>query len=250
MVLLNCGARRVECHGVIFDKDGTLIDSLKIWPELIRHRVEILQRKLNFTPEIGLLIERVMGLKENGLITLRSVIVIGTREQTAAAVNAVLYLYLGLPWDIGLAAILEAFAEADVEMGLAAQALPVAGTLEMLFALRKAGIALAVATNDSLLRTKALLKEAGMDIFISAYACRDEVREGKPAPDLFLLACERLGLEPKECLAVGDSLLDVKMGNAGGAGLTVGVLTGASTVEELNGHADIILKRVSEVRPA
>ncbi|CAA7603279.1 HAD-like domain protein [Acididesulfobacillus acetoxydans] len=89
-----------------------------------------------------------------------------------------------------------------------------------------------------------------MDIFISAYACRDEVREGKPAPDLFLLACERLGLEPKECLAVGDSLLDVKMGNAGGAGLTVGVLTGASTVEDLNGHADIILKRVSEVRPA
>ena len=246
---MRCGGTTVECCGVIFDKDGTLIDSMKIWPELISCRVQVLQRKLGFNSEIARLAERVMGLKDNGEVTLRSVIVIGTREQTAAAVNAVLYLHLGLPWDSGLAAVLEAFAEADSEMGLAAQALPVSGALELLWALQEAGIKVAVATNDSLLRTKSLLQQAGMDIFISAYACRDEVREGKPAPDLFLLACERLGLEPKECVVVGDSLLDVKMGNAGGAGLTVGVLTGASTVEDLNGYADVILHGVGGMCP-
>ncbi|KLU59835.1 phosphoglycolate phosphatase [Peptococcaceae bacterium CEB3] len=250
MALLSLDGKRVSCRGIVFDKDGTLMDSLKIWPRLIRTRAGILEKKLNLTTEITRLTERVMGLEENDRIALRSVIVIGTREQTAAAVNALLYLHLGLPWDSGLAAILAAFDEADLEVDLASQAIPMFGTLEMLSALHKAGVKIAVATNDSLLRTRSLLEAAKMSPFISACACRDEVREGKPAPALFRLACERLELEPQECLAVGDSLLDIEMGRAGRAALTVGVLTGASIFGELDGRADVILKSVSEIRPA
>ena len=188
-----------------------------------------------------------MGLTKKGDMTLRSVIVIGTREQTASAVNAVLFLHLGLPWDSGMKEVLEAFAESDRELGLATLAEPVTGALEMLRGLHMGGIKIAVATNDSFVRTKSLMELAGMDPYISAYACRDEVREGKPAPDLFKLACARLELEPNNCLIVGDSILDLQMADqAGGARLKVGVLTGASTTADLIGCADVILSGVGE----
>ncbi len=247
MALLRCGDTVVDCSGVVFDKDGTLLDSLKIWPELIRTRVLILQKKLDLGKEVVEMAERVMGLNEKGKVILRSVIVIGTREQTASAVNAVLYLNLGLPWDSGMEEVLNSFVEADRKLGLAAMALPVTGAIDMLASLQKAGIKIAVATNDSLTRTQSLMELAGMGPYISAYACRDEVREGKPAPDLFKLACKRLGLEAKDCLIVGDSLLDLQMADqAGGARLKVGVLTGASTTTDLTGYADVIISSVGE----
>jgi phosphoglycolate phosphatase len=248
MVLLRCGKTVVNCGGVVFDKDGTLIDSLKIWPELIRTRVAILKKRLNLAQEVTRMAEQVMGLNDQGEITLRSTIVIGTREQTASAVNAVLYLNMGLPWDKGMEEVLRAFAECDQELGLAAQAVTVPRALETLCFLHKRGIKIAVATNDSLVRTKSLMELAGLGPYISAYACRDEVRKGKPAPDLFKLACKRLDLKPNDCLIVGDSILDLKMADhAGGAKLKVGVLTGASSAADLTGYADVIFPGISEV---
>lgn len=248
MVLLRCGNKVIDCSGVVFDKDGTLIDSLKIWPELIRTRVAILKKRLNLAQEIAGMAEQVMGLNNNGEITLRSAIVIGTREQTASAVNSVLYLNMGLPWDSGMQEVMRAFAECDQELGLESQAVTVPRAIETLCFLHNKGIKIAIATNDSLARTKSLIELAGLGPFISAYACRDEVREGKPAPDLFNLACKRLDLKHNDCLIVGDSILDLKMADhAGGAKLKVGVLTGASSITDLTEIADVIFPSISEV---
>ncbi len=249
--LLRCGHRVVDCRGLIFDKDGTLIDSLLIWPKLIRVRTEILQSMLGLSREISDKVQRVMGLDERGRVILRSPIVIGSREQTAAAVNGVLFLDTGINWDEGMEAILRAFAQADDELGLEAQAIPVPGIKEALGQLAAAGFKIAVATNDSLERTKRLLHYAGIAAYVSAYACRDEVKEGKPAPDLIKLAANRLEINLNECVMVGDALLDMQMArNAGNIKLAVGVLTGASVEGDLKDAADVILPSASSLCPA
>lgn len=249
MAFIRCGNHIVECQGVIFDKDGTLIDSLKIWPELIQLRVRILQRKLGFGPEVVALTQRVMGLQSDGMINRKSVIVIGSREQTASAVSAVLSLEQDLAWDKALETTLAAFAEADVELGLATQAVLVPGAKEVLRELSDAGIKIGIATNDSKQRTLALLEAAGLSPWISAYACRDEVQAGKPAPDLLELACERLELGPQECFLVGDSVMDMHLAErAGGVKWKVGVLTGASRAQDFRGHADVVLASVREMQ--
>ena len=241
----------VDCRGLIFDKDGTLIDSIVIWPELIRIRSQILQSLLGLSREITDKVQRVMGLAENGEIVLRSPIVIGSREQTAAAVNGVLFLDAGVNWDEGMEAVLRAFAQADDELGLETQAVPVPGIKETLGELAAAGLKIAVATNDSLERTKRLLHYAGIAEYVSAYACRDEVKEGKPAPDLIKLAASRLELSLSQCVMVGDALLDMQMArNAGNIKLAVGVLTGASVEADLKETADVILPSASSLCPA
>jgi beta-phosphoglucomutase-like phosphatase (HAD superfamily) len=64
----------------------------------------------------------------------------------------------------------------------------------------------------------ALARTPFADAF-TAIATRDEVAEGKPAPDVYLLACEKLGVEPARAIAFEDSLPGVTAALA--AGMTV-----------------------------
>ncbi|WP_258358628.1 HAD family hydrolase [Moorella sulfitireducens] len=248
MPALRCGSKRIECEGVIFDKDGTLIDSFKIWPNLIKVRVKILQREIGFDNEMARLLEKTMGLHEGGIIR-RSPIVVGSREQTAAAVATMLFVYRGIPWDTGVEKAYLAFELCDKEMGMASQALPIHGARQTLKSLFAAGFKIAVATNDDMERTRALMDYAGLAPYIHAYACRDEVTRGKPAPDLIYLICERLGLTTEQCVMVGDSLLDIQMGINAGVYMAVGVLTGALIIKDIDVSKYTVIHDITGIVP-
>lgn len=79
------------------------------------------------------------------------------------------------------------------------------GAREILTALKERRITTAVATASDLERTEKYLKKVGL------YGCFDKlisatmVKEGKPSPDIYLYACKQLGLAPEQCMAVEDS---------------------------------------------
>lgn len=76
---------------------------------------------------------------------------------------------------------------------------------ETLKFLREKGIKTAVATATPLDRTKEHLTQLGiMELFDSIVSAK-EVEHGKPAPDVYLYACEQIGEKPEECIAVEDS---------------------------------------------
>ena len=76
---------------------------------------------------------------------------------------------------------------------------------ETLKFLREKGIKTAVATATALDITQSHLTEIGIyDLFDSIVSAKN-VAHGKPAPDVYLYACEQIGEEPKNCLAVEDS---------------------------------------------
>ena len=79
------------------------------------------------------------------------------------------------------------------------------GLTVLLDHLASLGIPLAVATSTR--REKALwkLRLAGIEKYFTAFACGDETANGKPAPDIFLLAAERLGKPPSDCVGFEDS---------------------------------------------
>ena len=60
------------------------------------------------------------------------------------------------------------------------------------------------------------LKKAGIYDMFDAIASGHEVEHGKPAPDVFLLAAERLGLKPEECYVIEDGANGVRAGAAAG----------------------------------
>lgn len=67
------------------------------------------------------------------------------------------------------------------------------------------GVPVAVATASPRARLDLTLDRSGLSRRVQVSAAGDEVEHPKPAPDVYLLAAERLGLEPHRCVAVEDT---------------------------------------------
>lgn len=79
------------------------------------------------------------------------------------------------------------------------------GAPELLQLLRKKGILTAIATATDPERTADYLRRTELEGYFDRIVSATQVTEGKPSPDIYLYACEQLGLSPENCLAVEDS---------------------------------------------
>lgn len=79
------------------------------------------------------------------------------------------------------------------------------GAVGLLTELKKRGMVTAVATATNLEQAMEHLNEVGITHFFDKIISAHMVKEGKPSPDVYLYACEQLGLKPTECIAVEDA---------------------------------------------
>lgn len=183
-------------RAVLWDMDGTLVDSEKLWDislqALYRHLGGVL------TPEV------------------RAATVGGSAETVIGMVYA----------DLGLDAHPDAMAESskwlhDYTGELFAEGLPwCPGAREMLDALAGEGTPMALVTNTLRMLTERALDSIGREYF-SVTVCGDEVPTGKPAPDPYLRAAHLLGEAPANCLAVEDSVTGAAAAEAAGCAVLV-----------------------------
>ncbi len=90
------------------------------------------------------------------------------------------------------------------------------GTKEILQFLKQNGVKMAVASGSDRYEIDWKLGETGIIDYFDAFAGGEEVEHCKPAPDVFLLAAERLGVKPEDCFVFEDSSLGIKAGYAAG----------------------------------
>jgi len=79
------------------------------------------------------------------------------------------------------------------------------GARELLAALLEAGIPRSIGSSTPRANLDAIFAATGLDAFFDAIACGDDVTHGKPAPDIFLLAAQRLHIPPADCLVIEDA---------------------------------------------
>jgi len=128
-----------------------------------------------------------------------------------------------------------------------AMAVALPGIVDTLAVLHKRSYRLGVATNDSTSGAEKTLVTLGVaQLFDAAYGY-DAVANPKPAPDTIQAFCDLTGLKPSEIAMVGDNRHDLEMARAGGCGLAVGVLSGTGTRESLAGIADVVLDSVADL---
>lgn len=96
-----------------------------------------------------------------------------------------------------------------------AGARPLPGVTELLAEL-EGRLPLGVASNSPRALLEAAMGTAGLDGIFGAVVGVDEVSEGKPSPDVYLLACRRLGVSPRECIALEDSPVGVAAARSAG----------------------------------
>ncbi|AKJ11637.1 hydrolase [Streptomyces incarnatus] len=122
---------------------------------------------------------------------------------------------------------------------------PVAGVAGVLEKLAADGVPYCVASSGSHARIRVGHRTTGLDRWFAEERIfsSEDVGRGKPAPDLFLYAAERMGVAPERCVVVEDSPLGVQAALA--AGMTVG-FTAMTPAEKLAG-ADELFSSMGEL---
>jgi len=117
-----------------------------------------------------------------------------------------------------------------------------AGVLPLLRAARGAGLRLAIASTTTAANVSALLEanlDRAADIGFDVIACGDQVKDKKPAPDIYRLVLGSLRLASEDCIAFEDSMNGLRAAKA--AGLATVVTPSRWTAEENFSDADLFL---------
>lgn len=93
---------------------------------------------------------------------------------------------------------------------------PVSGIPEFLRSIKEKGLTTAVASSSDYKLINLILDRLKIAQYFDSVTSGSDVKRGKPSPDVFLLAAERIGIEPAECLVVEDSENGVKAAKAAG----------------------------------
>jgi HAD superfamily hydrolase (TIGR01509 family) len=109
---------------------------------------------------------------------------------------------------------------------------PLPGARELLDYLTAQDIPWAIATSGRMETAAPNLQALGVDPAKVPVVTRDQVRHAKPDPDLFIAAAERLGVDIRQSLVIGDSVWDMLAAQRARA-LGVGVLSGGYGMAEL-----------------
>lgn len=191
--------RNVEIQGqviqaLVFDKDGTLVDTEKVWYASYQR----LLAKYGLTHDLITHRKQMSGSAETCVRILQE-----AHPGTDFAARPLEEL---IPLRIAM------FREAREEIGV----VPMDGVEGFLQFCLDHGIVMAVATSAHRGDTDRELEGLGWSRYFNIVVTGDEVSRHKPAPDIFLEAAQRLGLAPSACAAFEDSGPGVKSAHAAG----------------------------------
>ena len=121
------------------------------------------------------------------------------------------------------------------------------GAKQLISDLRRKKYKLAVASNRPMRFSLIALKHLKIKKYFDDIRCADQLKHGKPHPQILLQILKKLKVSRPEALYVGDMALDVQTGNRAGV-KTVAVLTGSSSPKEIKALKPFrMIKRISQL---
>lgn len=227
----------LKIKGILFDKDGTLVDFRATWIPAYRAAARIAAEAAG-DERIAERLLRLTGYDPaTDTLDPASVLAGGT----TAEICDLWARESGAADRIGLVKRLNR----AMDHYATVFATPACDALPALFARLKArGLALGIATMDSEAVARATADTLGLTETLDFICGYDSGFGVKPDPGMIIAYCSVNGIEPGEVMMVGDTDRDMAMARAAGAGLAVGVLTGATPRDRLAPICDYVLDSV------
>lgn len=181
-----------KIQAVIFDIDGTLVDSMSLW-----HEIDI-----EYFDRIGIPMPKNVQKTIEGMSFRETALYFQEHFQPMRKVEEIENDWIEMAHEKYLSEI---------------KAKPGAG--EYIDFLKEKGLKLGVATSNDKKLARAALTPHGFTDKLDSIRTSGEVNKGKPAPDVYLKVAEDLGIDPKHCLVFEDTASGMRAGKA--AGMTV-----------------------------
>jgi phosphoglycolate phosphatase len=222
-------------RGILFDKDGTLLDYDESWLPVNRELGRIAARG------DAALADRLLAAcgmdPVSGHIVPDSLLAAGSTRQIAEGLVSA-----GSPMEVG-----ELTARLDELFSSAAESsVPVTDLAAFFGRLHARGFKLGVASSDNERSIRQTARRFGFAEYVDYVAGYDSGFGIKPDPGMVLGFCAATGLSPSEVVMVGDNNHDLHMGRNAGVGLTIAVLTGTGSRESL-AEADYCLDDITGI---
>ena len=217
----------MKIEAVIFDLDGTLIDSVPAYFKIL----EVIVRRLNLPPVSK---DAASALMTGGMAAWEVLIPEEMKDRKEELRQEILRLSMEISPEVfqkevklipGAPEIFSQLSESEIKIGLV------------------------TSTHAKFLDGKLLpLKKRGIDKFIDEVITIEDAPEVKPAPDPLIECARRLGVAEEKSVYVGDSYVDLRAGKAAGM-MTVGVLTGVDDYETLKREdPDMIVESIFDLQ--
>lgn len=213
----------MRLQAVLFDMDGTLLDSA---PDFIA---------------ITQAMRTARGLPPLADKLIRDHISGGARAMVASAFDEA-------PDSAAFEVLRQEFLE-RYQQHCAVLTRPFEGIEALLDDIEQARLLWGVATNKPLRYAEPIMQGLKLAERSAVLVCPDHVERSKPAPDMLLLACQQMGVNPEAVLFVGDDARDIESGRAAGC-RTAAVTYGYIHPEDnpRNWGADVVVDHPSELR--
>ena len=120
-------------------------------------------------------------------------------------------------------------------------------TIELLSSMKNAGMKIAIASSSTREEVTSQMEMLGALPYFDTCVCGDQVTKSKPDPEIFLLACDALGIKPEEGVGLEDSFNGVRSCKASGL-YTIMVPDIIQPDDEMKDLADVILPSLKDVQ--
>ena len=225
-----------QIKGILFDKDGTLLDYDESWLPVNRELARIAAED---DPALADHLLSTCGMDPfTGHIVPDSLLAAGNTRQIAE----------GLVAAGSKVELIELTIKLDTLFSNAAEfSVPVTDLAAFFGRLHMRGFKLGIASSDNERSIRQTAQRFGFGQFIDYIAGYDSGFGTKPEPGMVLGFCAATGLDPAEIAVVGDNNHDLHMGRNAKAGLKVAVLTGTGSPESLAAASDYCLNDITEL---
>lgn len=253
MPILHAAGTAYRIDGLLFDKDGTLLDFIYTWGNwserlLARFSASLQERGLP-PPEAGL--DALWGAfrSAGGSVAdydRNGPLAMGTVDDLLTILAWQGYRS-GLSWAEAKVLAEEGKRAADEQLEAAKAARLLPDVLPFLEACRRIGLPLAVVTADETEAAVKHLEWLGIRGFFAAVVGTDQVARGKPYPDMAQLACRRMSLDARRVAVIGDTEGDVRMAKSAGAAAAIRILAPGGDGFSESGEADAVIRSFREL---
>ena len=240
LYIMGCDVK-MNIKGIIFDKDGTLMDFAAFWVPVAENAVQYTIDALKL--DVSLFDDMLNAI--GAYSGIHGMLCYGTYEQIADALYTVLHEKNNFAINRQrLSGILSEAFHSSIEHGAI---IPTCDNIVKVFSdLKESGKMLALVTTDDAYITEKCLKTLGIYEYFDRIYTDDGIHPSKPDAYYIYRFCAEENLLPDEIAVVGDTMTDILFAKNGNC-VSIGVAKNSEDREALSKSADYVIRDISQI---